>query len=157
MKSFPLFAMFGFLTMISGPANSQDNAASIKDANTQFYKALNAVFSGHMGPMDAIWSHADDVTYMGPDGTFQTGWEAVRANWAHQASLDLGGTVMPEETVIHVGSNLAVVHTWEKGENVDDDGNPLIVSIRATNTFRKENGAWKMVGHHTDRLDFIDE
>ena len=26
------------------------------------------------------------------------------------------------------------------------------VSIRVTNVFRKENGAWKVIGHHTDLL-----
>jgi len=29
------------------------------------------------------------------------------------------------------------------------------VSIRATNPFRKEDGAWKMIGHHADRLAYI--
>jgi ketosteroid isomerase-like protein len=31
------------------------------------------------------------------------------------------------------------------------------VSIRATNLFRKENGAWKMIGHHTDLLPFLEK
>jgi hypothetical protein len=30
------------------------------------------------------------------------------------------------------------------------------VSIRATNLFRKESGAWKMIGHHTDLLPFLE-
>jgi hypothetical protein len=29
------------------------------------------------------------------------------------------------------------------------------VSIRATNIFRKENGVWKMIGHHTDLLPYV--
>ena len=36
-------------------------------------------------------------------------------------------------------------------------GNIVPVSIRATNIFRKENGAWKMIGHHTDLLPFLDK
>ncbi len=31
---------------------------------------------------------------------------------------------------------------------------PGAVSLRATNVFSKENGAWKMIGHHTDMLPF---
>jgi ketosteroid isomerase-like protein len=42
----------------------------------------------------------------------------------------------------------------EVGDNVVD-GKPQQVSIRATNTFRKENGQWKMIGHHTDLLPFL--
>ena len=37
------------------------------------------------------------------------------------------------------------------------EGRPLQVSIRATNIFRKEKGEWKMIGHHTDLLPFLDK
>ena len=37
------------------------------------------------------------------------------------------------------------------------DGKPQAVSIRATNLFRKEDGTWKMIGHHTDLLPFLAE
>ena len=33
-----------------------------------FYTALNALFEGDVAPMVDVWSHAEDVTYMGPDG-----------------------------------------------------------------------------------------
>ena len=49
----------------------------------------------------------------------------------------------------------AVVVAVETGENRDADGQPLEVSIRATNVFRKEHGTWKMIGHHTDLLPFL--
>jgi ketosteroid isomerase-like protein len=32
---------------------------------------------------------------------------------------------------------------------------PEKVSIRATNIYRKENGQWKMIGHHTDLLPYL--
>ena len=32
--------------------------------------SLNLMFAGDLGPMKDVWSHADDVTYMGPDGGF---------------------------------------------------------------------------------------
>jgi ketosteroid isomerase-like protein len=43
------------------------------------------------------------------------------------------------------------------GSNLDAEGRPLQVSIRATNVFRKENGDWKMIGHHTDLLPFLNK
>jgi hypothetical protein len=29
------------------------------------------------------------------------------------------------------------------------------VKLRATNSYRMENGVWKMVGHHTDPLPYL--
>ncbi len=38
-----------------------------------------------------------------------------------------------------------MVSNYEIGKNVSDDGKPMRVEIRATNTFRKEGGKWKMI------------
>ncbi|NIL97174.1 MAG: PAS domain-containing protein [Planctomycetales bacterium] len=124
----------------------------VRAANDQFYAGLNAMFTGELGPMKAIWSHADDVTYMGPVGGFQVGWDAVRKEWEAQAALKLGGKVEASEMQFTVGKDLAVVSNWEKGENTNAQGQIQKVSIRATNIFRKEDQQWKMIGHHVDLL-----
>lgn len=128
---------------------------AVGEANAQFYSALNAMFTGDAAPMKAVWSHRPDVTYMGPGGGFEIGWEKVSAIWDAQAAKKLGGTVLPEGTQTTVGAELAVVSTTEKGENTNANGAPATVSIRATNVFRKEGGTWKMIGHHTDLLPFL--
>ena len=135
---------------------------AVRLANTQFYKALNQLFTGEIKLMDEIWSHADDVTYMGPDGGYQVGWEAVRKDWAGQAAMKLGGKVEPTEIRVTVrdmrnkdkpaGNELAVVSNYEKGENTNANGEVQKVSIRATNIFRLEGRHWKMIGHHVDLL-----
>ncbi len=43
--------------------------------------------------MKEIWSHADDVIYMGPGGGTRIDWIAVLADWERQAALKLGGEV----------------------------------------------------------------
>jgi ketosteroid isomerase-like protein len=136
-------------------ANVQNDEASVKAANAQFYTALNAMFAGDLAPMKEVWSHADDVTYMGPDGGFQIGWNQVLADWQKQASLRLGGRVEPSGIVINLGKNFAVCHNWEKGQNKDQDGKTATVSIRATNIFHEEGDKWKMVGHHADLLPIL--
>ncbi|MEM0967362.1 MAG: nuclear transport factor 2 family protein [Verrucomicrobiota bacterium] len=132
-----------------------DDEAAVREANAGFYEALNAMFTGDLEPMKEVWSHSDTVTYMGPDGGFQVGWPAVLADWEKQAAMKLGGTVQPDEVVITLGSDLAIAHNYEKGQNLDEEGKVVEVSIRATNIFRNESGVWKMVGHHTDTLSFI--
>jgi ketosteroid isomerase-like protein len=105
--------------------------------------------------MKSIWSHANDVTYMGPAGGFQVGWDQVRKSWEEQAAKKLGGKVEVADLRITAGPDIAVTHNFEKGENTNAKGEPEKVSIRATNVFRKEGGAWKMIGHHTDLLPFL--
>ncbi len=125
---------------------------AVIEAVAQFYDALNAMFAGDLALMKEVWSRADDVTYMGPGGGFQIGWDQVLSSWEEQAEMKLGGEVRPEDMRITVGRDLAVTQNFEKGENVDAEGKPQKVSIRATNLFRKEDGKWKMIGHHTDLL-----
>ena len=130
---------------------------AVREAAAQFYVALHALFTGDVGPMTQVWSHAADVTYMGPGGGFEVGWQKVRANWEAQAAMKLGGKVEAADMRITVGQDIAVTHNYEKGENTNARGEPQKVSIRATNVFRKEGGQWKMIGHHTDLLPYLEK
>lgn len=134
-----------------------DDTQGVDQAVNQFYASLNALFTGDVSGMEKIWSHADDITYMGPGGGFQIGWPQVSEIWQRQAALKLGGKVEPYETRVTVSNDLAVVHCYELGNNLDAQKRPIAVSIRATNIFRKENGQWKMIGHHTDLLPALEK
>jgi ketosteroid isomerase-like protein len=125
---------------------------AVRQAADQFYAALNAMFKGDIAPMKTVWSHADDVAYMGPGGSIKIGWSKVLKDWESQAARKLGGKVSPKDTHFTVGEEIAVMYTLESGENTNIGGKAEKVAIRATNLFRKEGGAWKMIGHHTDRL-----
>lgn len=128
--------------------------AAVRAAADQFYAALNLMFAGDAGPMLEVWSHADDVTYMGPGGGLHVGWKQVLPIWKSTADMKLGGSVEPKEMRVNAGSDLAVTSNYEVGRNVVN-GETQLVTIRATNTFRLENGKWKMIGHHTDLLPFL--
>ena len=133
-----------------------DSKEEVRAANARFYEALNEMFSGNLALMKEVWSHAADVTYMGPGGDYRVGWEEVLSSWEEQASMRLGGEVNPDRTQVVVGKELAVTHGVERGENTSAQGKPEPVSIRATNVFRYEEGEWKMIGHHTDLLPFLE-
>ena len=47
--------------------------------------------------MKKVWSHAEDVTYMGPGGGFRVGWSEVLKDWESQAAMKLGGKVEAAE------------------------------------------------------------
>ncbi|MGD9632397.1 MAG: nuclear transport factor 2 family protein [Pirellulales bacterium] len=147
-------ALVGLLPVAAVRAAGTEDQAVLK-ANDVFYSALNAMFTGDIAPMEDVWSHADDVTYMGPDGKFLVGWSDVSANWTKQAGLKLGGEIRQEGIQAKIGADLATVECYEVGENLVD-GKATPVSLRATNVYRKENGEWRMIGHHTDKLPFLE-
>ena len=128
---------------------------AVMAAHAKFYAALNAMFTGAVGPMTEVWSHADDVTYMGPTGNYDRGWPAVLKDWQGQAAMKLGGKVAASDMQAVIGQDLAVITNYEIGENTNAQGKVEQVKLRATNTFRKEGGQWKMVGHQTDKLPYL--
>lgn len=134
---------------------ASDEEQAVMQAVKGFYDALAVIFEGRTDAMEELWSHADDVTYMGPGGGYQHGWEQVLENWRAQAALKMGGKVTPENVRISVGHDIAVAHNFEIGHVADPEGQDETVSLRATNLFRKENGSWKMIGHHADLLTFL--
>lgn len=120
----------------------------------EFYRALNVLFTGDSAAMKALWSHADDVTYMGPDGKYLIGWADISAEWDRQAALVLGGRVEPTRLRSVVGADLVVITCVEAGAN-DNGIEGKTVSIRSSTVFRREGGAWKAIGHQTDPLPYV--
>jgi len=145
------------MCVIAGAAarGADTDKDAVLAANARFYAALNQVFAGELTLMQDVWSHASDVTYLGPTGNYEHGWDAVLKDWQGQAALKLGGKVEPAETQAVIEPTLAVLTGYEVGENTNAQGKVERVKLRATNTFRKENGQWKMVSHQTDKLPYL--
>ena len=124
----------------------------VEHAVENFYAALNQLLTGEMAAMKKVWSHADDITYLGPSGDIKTGWLAVLKDWEAQAALKLGGKIEAKDIHITINGNLAVVVNYEEGKIKGPDGSMNAIKIRATSSFRRENGTWKMIGHHVDPM-----
>jgi ketosteroid isomerase-like protein len=137
-------------------ATLADGTLAVEEATNQFYASLSALLAGDASSMDQIWSHADDVTCMGPIGGILTGWEQLSATFADQAAKKLGGHAEAVDLHFTVGNDWALVEGYEVGVARNAAGESEQYRIRATNSFRKENGQWKMIGHHTDPFDFLD-
>jgi len=135
---------------LTSKENQLKTEQELRAANDSLYAALNAMFTGNLEPMNSIWSHADNVTDMGPFGGRLTGWEAVSAQFKKEAGMKLGGKIVCKEMHIYAGTDMGYIVCVEEGENMSAEGNPVLVSHRATNIFHLENGQWKLVHHHTD-------
>ena len=139
--------------------NAGGAEAEVLAAAGKFYEALNQLFTGELGAMEEVWSHSTEATYMGPAGGIQVGWTQVRSELEKQAAMKLGGKLEASDMHVTMGPDqvMAVVSNYEKGENKNVKGESREIAIRATNVFRKEGEAWKMVGHHVDLLPFMKE
>jgi len=149
------------------PAASQEKAntmtpdeKAVHEAVAQWFVALNAMFAGDPQPFADLYSHADDVTYMGAEGTYRIGWEATYADWKTQAEKSLGGEVRGKEIHVIVDGTMATATHFTEGTVKTPDGKTIDQRVRETSVFRKEDGAWKMVGHQADNypvwIDVVD-
>ncbi len=122
----------------------------IQHALQQFYDALNAMLTGDLNPMREIWSRADDVTMAGPFGGCRYGYREVMEEFEGAARLQLGGFVEPQEMHVVAAGDLGYSICRERGRNMTAGGRSFDVDHRATSIFRRENGRFKLIHHHTD-------
>jgi ketosteroid isomerase-like protein len=87
---------------------------------------------------------------MGADGGYQMGWTAMYADWVKQANVNIGGKVVHSDVVVNLGKDIAVTHQLVRSADVEADSIDKDVFLRASSVFRKEEGRWKMIGHHVD-------
>lgn len=124
---------------------------ALQEASDAFYSALADVLAGDATAMLALWSHADDVSYMGPmDDQLQVGWDTIEPAWVNQAAAKIGGQVVTENLHYVVGESLGIVVNYEVGSG--HVGIPGTMRIRVTSSYRLEDGHLRMIGHHTDRF-----
>jgi len=122
----------------------------VRQASEQFYEALNRAINGDPVPIIEVWSHGSDVTAMHPLGGRETGWEEVRASWEQVAQGFSDGQVSIEDLVVvplsdDVAYTLGTEHGQAKlGEET------VSIDWRVTNIYRREEGEWNIVHHHTD-------
>ena len=122
----------------------------IRQTSEQFYAALNRTINGDSGSMMEVWSHGSDVTALHPLGGRETGWREVRASWEQVAQEFSDGQVSIEGlVVVPLSDEVAYTLGTEQGQATLGDER-VGIDWRVTNIYRREEGEWKMVHHHTD-------
>ncbi|WP_460452249.1 YybH family protein [Alsobacter sp. SYSU BS001988] len=135
-------------TRTDGRARRPDDPA-LRAASRYFYSALSRMVQGDASALWEAWSHADDVSAMHPIGGRNIGWRAVKQSWEQLARVAGGGHARIEDQVFHVMDHVALELGHERGSAIFG-GHPIAIDWRVTNVYRRENGAWKVVHHHTD-------
>ncbi len=127
---------------------------AVRTAVEQWFVALNAMLNGDPEPLVEIYSHADDVTYMGAEGSYRVGWQETYADWKAQAEKSSGGKVEATEVHVVVAGEMAVAQHYTRGQVRQPDGQMNETNVRETSVFRKENATWKMIAHHADGIAY---
>jgi len=121
----------------------------VRQASEQFYAALNRVGNGDASSMPDIWSHSATVTTMHPLGGREVGWDEVKGPWEQVAQLCSDAQFNLSDQLIQVSGDMAYEVGLEQGQ-FTLAGEPIAIDHRVTNIYRRENGAWKIVHHHSD-------
>jgi uncharacterized protein (TIGR02246 family) len=144
------------LTVLPAERSAADDRQAVRAAVNQWFVVLNAMLNGDPKPFADLYSHADDTYYMGAEGTYRIGWEAIYRDWKEQAAKSTGGKVDGVKIQVTVAGDMAMAAHVTRGA-VQSDGKTVEVAARETSVFRKEEGRWRMIGHHADGLQFWEE
>ena len=132
------------------PSSASDFSAFLRERE----EASSAFVNGELEPLDKVSTHTSPATIFGPNGTCVQGADKVNAVNAEGAKMFKPGSensfeIMHESAdenlAYWVGVQRSVVkmHAQEQGVPMD---------LRVTEIFRRENGQWKLIHRHADRL-----
>lgn len=124
----------------------------VKQASDKFYAALNQMFAtGDAGAVTAVWTQGQDGSTMHPIGGREVGRGQVLATWEEAAPAFSGGgrATVDDLVVVPLCDDAAYTVGTERFEG-NVGGEMFRGEWRATNIYRREDGGWRIVHHHTD-------
>lgn len=127
-------------------------AKTWEEAQLQGAIANRNLLQGDSTDLKNLYSHSDDVTVFGGFGGSERGWNEVgpRVDWA--AAHFAGGSFEREILSAVEGADLACIVSIETNRvrEVGQSGEILLV-LRVTEIFRREDGAWRLMHRHADQ------
>ncbi|HRD77184.1 MAG TPA: nuclear transport factor 2 family protein [Hyphomicrobiaceae bacterium] len=116
--------------------------------------AMADVADGDVSAIKALHSDSDDVTSFYGWGGYEKGAEAVARRWDWAGQQFKGGTVSYQNVSTVVGVDLAYVTDIETFRvKVAGLAAPTEWTNRVTHIFRLENGRWRLLHRHGNRLE----
>jgi ketosteroid isomerase-like protein len=124
----------------------------------RLHAAMAKVANGDISAIKALYAHGDDATSFYGWGGYEKGWEAVSKRWDWAGRQFKGGTVSYENVTCVVGAELAYTTDIETFKTlVDGMDRPTQWSNRVTHIFRFQDGDWRLVHRHANRLEELYE
>ena len=113
------------------------------------------VANGDVSAIKALYSHSADATSFYGWGGYEKGWDAVSKRWDWAGQQFKGGTVSYQNVTAVVGPEIFYTTDIETFEMKAMDGmsGPTGWSNRVTHIFRLEEGEWRLIHRHGNRLE----
>ncbi|MFM7170108.1 MAG: YybH family protein [Cyanobium sp.] len=127
-------------------------ASTLHEAADAFYAAGHRLLAGDAQAYASIWSEADDISHLGPLGATCTGRAAVMEEFAKESAMGFQGTLVADERRFVETAEMGFMVCMERTRGMTQAGQAISTDIRSTTIWRKEDGEWRAVHHHTDRF-----
>jgi ketosteroid isomerase-like protein len=123
-------------------------------ATQRLHAAMALVAQGDTSAIKALYAHAEEATSFFGWGGFEKGWEAVSNRWDWAGQQFRGGTVSYANLTRIVTADLAYTTDTETFRaQIAGVGQPVVWTNRVTHVFRFENGEWRLLHRHANRLE----
>jgi ketosteroid isomerase-like protein len=121
----------------------------------QLQAAMTALMAGDASAIKALYSHGDDATSFFGWGGYEKGWVEISRRWDWAAEQFRGGEPVTYEhlTTLEAPELLVTTHLERIRARLAGMGAPTEWANRVTHVFRLEDGAWRLVHRHANRLE----
>lgn len=128
---------------------SEDLDAAFAAFRTALEKAIAAQLAGDSEPFKALWSHKPDIMIFGAQGGMEQGWPEVghRLDWVTGRVRARLTRLQNLSTVIN--GTMALTADFEHMIR-SFEGREYARTLRVTQAYRFEDGAWKIFYRHGD-------
>lgn len=118
-------------------------------------EASTAFVNGDFKALDSVSTHASPASIFGPKGDYVIGADEVNAANAAGAKMFADGAENSFEILhIEAGDTLAFWAGIQRSKvKMKGKADAVPMNLRVTETFRREDGEWKLVHRHADSLN----
>ncbi|MEZ5854905.1 MAG: nuclear transport factor 2 family protein [Hyphomicrobiaceae bacterium] len=134
---------------------SADEERTVDAAIARLHAAMADVANGDVRAIKALYSRSEDATSFYGWGGWEKGWAGVSARWDWAGQQFRGGTVSYKPISKVVAGDLFYVteiETYAQQSMAGMEGKTGWTN-RVTHIFRKEEGAWRLIHRHGNRLE----
>jgi ketosteroid isomerase-like protein len=123
-------------------------------AIAKLHAAMANVANGDISAIKALYSRSAEATSMYGWGGYEKGWDAVSKRWDWAGQQFKGGTVSYQNVTTVFTPDLAYTTDIESfSVRVAGMDQPTQWSNRVTHIFRLEDGEWRLLHRHANRLE----
>jgi ketosteroid isomerase-like protein len=128
---------------------------SVKAAIARLYVAMAKVANGDISEIKRLYSHSADATSFYGWGGYEKGDQAVSKRWDWAGQQFRGGSVRHENITTVITPDMFYTTDIETFSDQRMAGVEGVTgwSNRVTHIFRREDGEWRLIHRHANRLE----